>query len=168
MTYYANPIPVGDDLENYSDKDLLDVMRQLRTDRRNKGTEIARFARAMSKAGYHITPSDYKTCEQKPGMSIDHIRAGMLIAAYEVLNSTRVQNSPQPRNTARAMTRIGNARMSQRLDYYQVAEKLQARGVNITEAEYRTAEQGITKHVSFEVVAECANILGIAKGELFE
>lgn len=168
MTYYANPIPVGEDLDSYSDKELVEVMRTLRTDRRNKGTEISRFSRAMSKAGYSITPSDYKACEQKPGLGIDHIRAGMLIAAYEVLNSTRVQNSPQPRNTARAMTRIGNARMSQGIEYFQMSEKLQARGVQITEAEYRTAEQGITKHVAFEIVAECANILGIAKGELFE
>lgn len=167
MRYYQNPIPVGDDPNNYGDKELIEHMRTLRTDRRNKRAAISRFTRAMTKAGYSISPEDYKACEQKPGMAIEHIKAGMLIAAYEVLNSTRIQNSPQPKHTAQAMTVISYARVSQGLEYFQMAEKLEARGVSITEAEYRTAEQGITKHVPFEVVAETARILGIAKGELF-
>jgi hypothetical protein len=166
MKYYQNPIPVGDDPNNYEDKPLLEVMRTLRADRRDKGTAISRFTRAMTKAGYSISPEDYKTCEQKPAWGIPHIRAGMLIAAYEVLNATRIQYSPQPKHTARAMTVISYARVSQGLEYFQMAEKLEARGVSITEAEYRTLEQGITKHVPFEVVAETARILGIAPGEL--
>lgn len=167
MTYYTNPIPEGTDRKTIPDVTATDYMRVLRTDRRNKGTAISRFVRAMTKAGYSITASDYKACEGYPGKAIEHVRNGMLDAAYVVLNSVRIQHSPQPRHTANAMTVIANARQSQGLEYFQMAEKLEARGVTITESEYRTAEQGINKHVPFEVVAESARILGVSAGELF-
>lgn len=167
MSEYENPIPDPSTLPGYSDKDLLDVMRQLRTDRRDKGTAIARFTRAMHKAGYDISLSEYKKCEQYPAHGVEHIRAGMLEAAYSVLNSLRVQTSPQQRNTAHAMEVISRARIAHGLEYFEMAEKLDTRGVTITESEYRTIEQGMAKHATFELVAECARILGIAPGELF-
>lgn len=167
MTYYTNPIPDGHDPSEYGDSELIEFMRKLRDDRKAKGTAISRFVRQISKAGYVITPAEYKEYETLPGKAIPAIREYLLTYAYRVLNSLRVQNSPQPKHTAHAMTVIGNARQSQGIEYYQMAEKLESRGVPMTEAEYRTLEQGIAKHVNFEVIAESAQILGIGVGELF-
>lgn len=166
MTQYVNPIPAESDPGSYGDKDLVLFMKQLREDRKHKGTMLSRFARQLSKAGYPITRDEYKSLEEAPAKAIPHIREYLFVYAYKVLNSTRVQDSPQPKNTAHAMTVISEARVSQGIEYYQMAQKLDARGVVITEAEYRTLEQGITKHVNFEVVTECAKILGIGAGEL--
>lgn len=142
-------------------------MRQLKEDRQHKGTALARFVRQLTRAGYRITRDEYKTLEDYPAKAIPHIREYLFVYAYKVLNTTRVQNSPQPKHTAHAMTVISEYRVKQDLEYYQMAERLDQRGVFMTEAEYRTLEQGITKHVNFEVIAECARILGIGAGELF-
>lgn len=167
MSQYENPIPAGDDPSNYTEPELVEFMRKLRTDRRDKGVTIPRFVRAINKAGYHITASAYKECEQYPGKGIEHIQEWMLVYAYKVLNATRVQGSVQGKHTAHAMTVIGDTRVLRGFAYHDMSEKLSARGITITEAEYRTSEQGITKYVSYEVIAECASILGIAPGELF-
>jgi hypothetical protein len=94
-------------------------------------------------------------------MGIDHISAGMLEYAYRVLNSSRVQNSVQGPNTARAMTLISQARTAKGLEYFDMSEELGMRNVPITEAEYRAAEQGMTKIVSYEVITEAAKILDL-------
>jgi hypothetical protein len=167
MTLYRNPIPSGTNTSEFTDVEKLQFMRDLIEHRRDKGIAIPRFVRSLSKAGYSISLADYKEAEQLPGKGIDHITAGMLEYAYRVLNSTRVQNSVQGPNTARAMTRIAQARINKGYEYYDLAELLNAKGVIITEAEYRTAEQGMTKHVSYEVIAECASILGLSPRELF-
>lgn len=162
MSQYTNPIPVGDDPSNYSDLDKVAFIKQLREDRRNKGIAIPRFVRALNKAGYSITVTTYKTeCETYPQRGIAHVNEWILEYAYRVLNSVRVQNSVQGPHTAYAMEAIASERMRKGLDYYQMAEKLSKRGITITEAEYRTSEQGMTKHVSFEVITECANILDL-------
>jgi hypothetical protein len=161
MTLYRNPIPSGTDPSTYTDVEKLQFMRDLTENRRDKGIAIPRFVRAMTKAGYPISLSAYKECEQLPGMGIDHISAGMLEYAYRVLNSSRVQNSVQGPNTARAMTLISQARTAKGLEYFDMSEELGMRNVPITEAEYRAAEQGMTKIVSYEVITEAAKILDL-------
>lgn len=143
------------------------MMRTLREDRRNKGVAIPRFVRALNKAGYSIEVSEYKRCEELPGRGIDHVREYMLTYAYQVLNSTRVQNSVQGKHTAHAMTVIADRRIQGDLDYFAMSSALTNQGVQITEAEYRTHEQGMTKHVPFEVIALCAVILNLDPSELF-
>lgn len=167
MTQYINPIPDGVSPESFKDTELVEFMRQLKADRKDKGTAISRFVRQITKAGYTIDAATYKEYETFPLKAVPAIREYLLAYAYNVLNSLRVQNSPQGSFTTRAMTVIGEARESQGIQYFQMAEKLDARGIPMTEAEYRTLEQGIAKHVPFEVIAECASILGIAAGELF-
>jgi hypothetical protein len=161
MTLYRNPIPSGTNTSEFTDVEKLQFMRDLIEHRRDKGIAIPRFVRSLSKAGYSISLADYKEAEQLPGKGIDHITAGMLEYAYRILNSTRVQNSVQGPNTARAMTRIAQARITKNLDYFDVAEELNTRNVPITEAEYRAAEQGMTKIVSYEVIIETAKILDL-------
>ena len=167
MTYYENPVPAGQSPDLYSDPELVEFMRKLKEDRKNKGTAISRFVRQLNKAGYEITVSQYKEYETLPGKAIPAIREYMLVYAYKVLNSLRIQDSPQGKLTSYAMTVIGESRQQQGIDYFQMAEKLRTRHISMTEAEYRTLEQGISLNVPFEVVAECARILGIGVGELF-
>ncbi len=168
MTQYENPIPLGDDPSNYGDKAKVQFMLDLRDARRNKGIAIPRFVRALNKAGYTISVTDYKTCEQKPGEAIEHINEWLLEFAARVLNSVRVQNSVQGASTSHAMTVIAERRIARNLDYHQMAELLNSHGITVTEAEYRTAEQGMTKHVSFEIIAECASILRIQAGDILK
>jgi len=172
MDKYTCPIPFGDDPSNHTDRDKVEYMKQLATDRRDKGIAIPRFVRAINKAyagsGRSVSLEAYKEAERYPLKGIPLINEYLLQVAYDVLNSTRVQNSPQARNTAYAMTVIANARIARGFEYADMREKLNARGVAISEAEYRTSEQGITKSVDFEVIVEAARILGIAPGELFE
>lgn len=166
MTQYTNPIPVGDDPSNYGDTHKLEFMRQLVLDRRDAGIAIPRFVRALNKAGYSITLKEYKSIEQVPGKGIAHIDEWLLEYAYRVINATRVQNSVQGKHTARAMIAISKARRNADLDYLDMAKRLTGAGVPITEAEYRTAEQGMTKHVPFEVIAATCFILGISSEDI--
>jgi hypothetical protein len=172
MKFYVCPIPAGDDPQNYGDAEKVEFMRQLHADRKEKGIAISRFVRQINKAysdpTRFITPAEYKRAEQFPVHGIALIDEYLLQVAYEVLNSTRVQNSPQDKATAHAMTRIAQERVKRGFEYFHMSEKLHERGVNVTEAEYRTAEQGMARHVNFQLIAETARILGIAPGELFE
>lgn len=167
MTLYRNPIPEGFAPEGMPETELVEAMKQLKADRKDKGTAISRFTRQLTKAGFPIDAATYKDYETFPLRAVPAIREYMLVYAYRVLNSLRVQHSPQGKHTTHAMTVIGEYRESQGIQYFQMAEKLDSRGIPMTEAEYRTLEQGIAKHVPFEIVAECASILGIAYGELF-
>lgn len=166
MTAYTNPLPSGTNFAEIPDRTKVDAMKQLTADRRDKAIAIPRFVRALNRAGYPIRLAEYKECEMGPLNAVPHINAGMLDYAYRVLNTTRVQNSVQGPYTSRVMTVIGNARIAQGLDYFEVAEKMTAKGVQITEAEYRAAEQGMTKHVPFEWIMTAIDILGLNSREV--
>jgi hypothetical protein len=166
MTNYLNPIPADKSPEEFTDVDKLGFIKELAANRRDKGIAIPRFVRAVNKAGYRISLRDYKECEEFPGKAIDHIDKGLLHYAYQVLNSTRVQNSVQGPHTTYALTRIAAARVSVGLDYFDMSESLNETGILITEAEYRAAEQGMTKIVSYEVIIESAKILDLDPRDL--
>lgn len=167
MNKYENPIPLGVGPAAFTDVDKVQFMRDLAEHRRERQIAIPRFVRAMNKAGFDVTLSDYKACEMMPGKAIEQIDKGMLIYAYRVLNAVRVQNSVQGKHTSAAMKAIAERRVAKNFDYFHMSEELNSVGVKVTEAEYRAAEQGMTKIVSFELIIEAALILDLDPADLY-
>lgn len=167
MQRYDNPIPAGVSPDAFTDVDKIQFMRNLAEQRRERQIAIPRFVRALNKAGYDIPLAVYKECEMLPGQAIDQINNGMLVYAYRVLNAVRVQNSVQGKHTSNAMKTIAERRVAKNFDYFHMAEELNSVGVKVTEAEYRAAEQGMTKIVSFELIIEAALILDLDPADLY-
>lgn len=167
MQKYDNPIPAGVSPDAFTDVDKITFMRNLAEQRRERQIAIPRFVRALNKAGYDIPLAVYKECEMMPGKAIEQINNGMLVYAYRVLNAVRVQNSVQGKHTSAAMRKIAETRVAKNYDYFHMSEELNSVGVKVTEAEYRAAEQGMTKIVSFELIIEAALILNIDPADLY-
>jgi len=151
-----------------TDKWALQEMARVRNYRQTKNINFPRFVRALNQSGYAITLNDYKRAETHPVHAIPFVHDGLLDHCYKVLNAARVRGSVQGHHTEHAMQVIRTYRIRRNLDFLDMAERLTDRGITTSVAEYRTAEQGITKNVSFEVIAECVRLLGIDFGELFD
>lgn len=167
MTAEFEPPRFPDDPDDITDVEAIEEMARVRNYRQTKNINFPRFVRALNQAGYKITLEDYKKAETRPVTCIPFVRDGMLTYAYKVLNATRVRGSVQGSHTARAMTVIRAYRVAKGYEFVDMAEMLTDNGIATSTAEYRTAEQGITKVVPFEVIAECARYLTIPAGELF-
>lgn len=172
MTYYRNPIPIGAAPEGFTDIELVEFMKQLAEDRRDKGIAIPRFVKAINaranKSGRSFTLAEYKAAEKFPAKGIPLIHEYLFVFAYEVLNATRVGNSPQSIATAHAMEVIGDARVKADIDYETFAERLSRKlGIQVTGAEYRTAEQGMTKIVPHDWIWAASKILDLDPADLY-
>lgn len=167
MTTEFEPPRFPDDPDEITDVEATDEMSRVRNYRQTKNINFPRFVRALNQAGYKITLEDYKKAETRPVTCIPFVRDGMLTYAYKVLNATRVRGSVQGEHTANAMQVIREYRVTKGLEFIDMSEMLTDNGIPTSQAEYRTAEQGITKHVSFEVIAECVKFLGIPTSEVF-
>lgn len=165
--YEAPQLP--DNLDETTDTAASDAMQQLVKDRRSKGVMIPRFVKQLNTAGYSITLEEYKRIEKKPFYAIPHVRNGITVYAYRALNKLRVDNSVQDSSTAHAMTLLAYARQKADISYAEMAKRVSDRlGIQVTEAEYRTSEQGMTKTVPWAWVVHASRILGITPGELFQ
>ncbi len=147
--------------EEVTDTWAMSAMREVRDARADRGFTFRRFVQLINAEGYDITLSDYKHIEQYPANSTAHVRAGLLAYAYRALNSTRTPHSVQSEVTASAMRKLAAARLLLNLSFADVAAMISERGINIHAAEYRTAEQGITRQVPYDVVLLAAEILGV-------
>lgn len=167
MTVEFEPPRFPDDPDEITDVEAIAEMARVRNYRQTKNINFPRFVRALNQAGYKITLEDYKKAETRPQTCIDFVRDGMLIYAYKVLNATRVRGSVQGEHTAHAMTVIRAYRVAKGYEFVDMAEMLTDHNIPTSTAEYRTAEQGITKVVPFEVIAECVAFLGVPHSEVF-
>lgn len=150
-----------------TDVEAIKELERLRDYRQTRNYNFPRFVKALNSAGYTVTVSTYKNAEQNPLDGIEHVRNGMLHYAYKVLNATRVAGSVQDPDTAYAMEILRYYRVQAGYDFADMSEKLYLRNISFSAAEYRTCEQGITRHVPFNVLCESARILDIPKGALF-
>lgn len=168
MTIEFEPPRFPDDPDEISDVWAIEEMARVRGYRQTRNINFPRFVRALNQAGYAITVPEYKLCETRPANCPPHVREGMLTYAYKVLNKTRIAGSKQDEPTAHAMRVIREYRVAADKSFLDIAEYLTDDcGMPFSEAEYRTAEQGITKIVPFGVIRHVARYLRIPAGEIF-
>ena len=167
MTVEFEPPRFPDDPDEITDVEAIEELKRVRNYRQSRNYNFPRFVRALNQAGYSITLEDYKKAETRPQTGIVHVREGMLVYAYRVLNQTRVRGSVQDPDTAHAMQVIREYRVTKGLDFLDMSEHLTDSGITTSVAEYRTCEQGITRVVPFQVIAECVRYLRIPVSEVF-
>lgn len=156
-----------DDPDEIDDVWAIEEMARVRNYRQTRNINFPRFVRAINAAGYEITVADYKLCETRPATCPPHVREGLLTYAYKVLNKTRISGSKQDAPTANAMRVIREYRVRANMSFVDLAEYLTDEcATPFSEAEYRTAEQGITKIVPFGVIYHVAQYLRIPAGEI--
>ena len=154
------------DPEEITPEFAAEEIRRVRTIRRTRNITIPRFVRALNASGYEIDVEEYRILEGAPAsQAIRHVREYILQHCEKALDKSRVIGSVQSTSTAAAMYALMHARTSQGKPYEYVAEELTKRGIPTTAAQYRTAEQGITRNVPFDLIDGACDILGIRLGE---
>lgn len=162
---YRVPSDFPDDVDTIT-VDMAEAwFRDVRTIRRTRNIAIPRFVNALNTAGYSITTEEYKLLEAAPKQSWPHVKEYLLQYCEKVFNKVRVNNSAQSDETAAAMLAILDARTRRNVTHAYMAEELTKRGIPITAAQFRTAEQGIMRAVPYDLVAASCDILGIRIGE---
>lgn len=139
-------------------------MREVRIVRRTRNIALSRFVKALNAAGYEINIDEYTMIEKAPRLAHPHVQEYLLQYCAKVLNRKRVIGSAQSQSTARAMYALTAARTAKEWTYEQVAEGLTKLGIPVSAAQYRTAEQGITRTVPFDLIDGACDVLGIALG----
>lgn len=163
---YEAPKESAYGIESISDQTISEWVRDLRVVRRTRNISIQRFVKALNASGYDIDVEEYKLLEAAPrARGRIHVGEFILQHAEKALDKRRVIDSPQSQETADAMYALMQARTSQNYSYEYVAEQLTMRGVPVSGAQYRTAEQGIMRNVPFDLVSGACAILGIKLGE---
>lgn len=153
------------DPEQITSEFAAEEIRKVRTVRRTRNITIPRFVRALNASGYEIDVDEYRILEGAPAsQAIRHVREYVLTHCENALDKRRVIGSVQSRSTADAMYALMNARTDQGHPYEYVAEELTKRGIPTTAAQYRTAEQGITRNVPFDLIDGACDVLGIHLG----
>jgi len=164
-TEYRVPADMPQDPEEIDTEWAADQIRAVRTVRRTRNISLPRFVRALNASGYEIDLDEYRVLEGAPRtQAILHVREYILQHCERALDKKRVIGSVQTEATANAMYALMHARTIQELTYEVVAEGLTKRGVPVTAAQYRTAEQGITRNVPFDLIDAACDVLGIKLG----
>lgn len=165
-TEYKAPAESQYELDGITDEEISDWVRELRTVRRTRNIAIPRFVKALNASGYSIDVNEYKLFENAPrARGRIHVSSYILQHAEKALDKRRVIDSPQSEETAAAMFALMRARTDRNYSYEYVAEELTKRGIPVSAAQYRTAEQGIMRTVPFDLVSGACEILGIRLGE---
>lgn len=162
---YVAPTESQFPLDDIDDETIAEWVRSLRAVRRTRNISIQRFVKALNASGYEIDADEYKLFEAAPrARGRIHVAEFILQHAEKALDKKRVIDSPQSEETAAAMFALMRARTEKNWSYEYVAEKLTMRGIPVSGAQYRTAEQGIMRTVPYDVVAGACEILGITLG----
>jgi hypothetical protein len=163
---YRVPADMPQDPNEIDPEWAADQIREVRKVRRTRNISIPRFVRALNASGYEIDVEEYHVLEGAPKtQAILHVREYILTHCERALDKKRVIGSVQTESTANAMYALMHARTNQGHGYEYMAEELTKRGIPVSTAQYRTAEQGITRNVPFDLIDGACDILGIRLGE---
>lgn len=167
MSNFEMPVDLPENHADATDVQVRETWGEVRRARIDKNLPVPRLVNALNKSGYTITAAEYKDIEQKPLKAADHVRAGILHHIERILNSERIADSAQHRTTVYAMAVLSDARKEKGYSYYDMSVNLMSHGIAVQPNSIRTAEQGITRLVSWDYIVTSAEILEIDPRDLF-
>jgi hypothetical protein len=148
--------------EDWTDTECVMAAKAMRRDRLNiPNMTVPRVVRGLARLDYEMTVAEYKELERVPFDHVELIRSGVIQLVYRVLTGDLPAYRNSDKYTQSVMALIKEAREAEEYSYADMAEMISNRGAQITEDEYRTMEQGITKHVPVSVVFRACQSLGI-------
>jgi hypothetical protein len=137
--------------------------KAMRRDRLNiPNMTVPRVVKGLGRLDYEMTVAEYKELERVPFNHLDLIRSGVVGLVYRVLNGDLPAYTNSDKYTQAVMRLIKEKREAYEYTYKDMAEMISAKGSQLTEDEYRTMEQGITKNVPVSVALRAAQALGIS------
>lgn len=167
MLSYSNfpGAPAEDsDPEDWTDTECVLAAKAMRRDRLNiPNMTVPRVVRGLARLDYEMTVAEYKDLERTPFEHVDMIRAGVIGLVYKVLVGDLPAYTNSDKYTQAVMALIKKGREEYEYSYADMAEMISSRGSQVTEDEYRTMEQGITKNVPVSVVMRAARSVGVSE-----
>lgn len=149
--------------EDWTDTECVMAAKAMRRDRLNiPNMTVPRVVRGLARLDYEMTVAEYKELERVPFDHVELIRSGVIQLVYRVLTGDLPAYRNSDKYTQSVMSLIKEARETAEYNYAEMAEMISSRGAQITEDEYRTMEQGITKHVPVSVAFRACQALGIS------
>ncbi len=141
------------------------VMRRDRLNHPNMS--VPRIVKGLARLDYVITVAEYKDLERYPYNNLHLVREGIVSLVYRVLRGDLPAYTNSDKYTQAVMAEIKAVREARGYKYADMAKGVSALGDQVTEDQYRTMEQGITKDVSVSLVIRAALALEISPVQLF-